>query len=155
MKKEFPCPHCPQVCSRNWNRKVHINRKHPNLGANTQQHNVGPAKDRHMERLFRQYEVNLEEKMKNRKEVEKDGVRQAFDNYLRAVMINQTQNHGNPRSAGLPPQLYNLIVAGNLVPIQTSDANGNIVIRYESLDMSPETSQIRSHRFNDKTEMII
>lgn len=38
-----------------------------------------------MERLFRQYEVNLEEKMKNRKKVEKDGVRQAFDDYLRVV----------------------------------------------------------------------
>jgi hypothetical protein len=102
-----------------------------------------------MERLFRQYEVNLEEKMKNRKEVEKDGVRQAFDNYLRAVMINQTQNHGNPCSAGLPPQLYNLIVAGNLVPIQTSDANGSIVIRYEPRNIADTIAPIQRQNGND------
>jgi hypothetical protein len=87
--------------------------------------------------------------MKNRKEVEKDGVRQAFDDYLRAVTIDQTLNHGNHHSAGLPPQLYYLIVAGNLVPIQTSDANGNIVIRYEPRNIADTIAQIQRKNGND------
>ena len=32
MKKGWPCPYCSQICSRHWNMKVHIQRKHPGKG---------------------------------------------------------------------------------------------------------------------------
>ncbi|HZD33904.1 MAG TPA: hypothetical protein VE130_01760 [Nitrososphaeraceae archaeon] len=66
-----------------------------------------------------------------------------------SVMINQTLNHGYHHSAGFPPQLYYLIVHGSLVPIQTSDANGNIVIRYEPRNIADAIAPIQRQNGND------
>jgi len=93
------------------------------------------------ERLIRQYEEdNSEERMTKRNELEKEGVRQAFDDCLRAMTINLTQNHGNPHPADLTLQL---VIAGILVPIQTSDANGNTVIRYEPRNVADTIAPVQ------------
>jgi hypothetical protein len=38
MKKGWHCPHCSQICSRHWNMKVHIQRKHLEIGGPAEAH---------------------------------------------------------------------------------------------------------------------
>ena len=92
------------------------------------------------ERLIRDYEQDrLEERLLKRKELEKAGVREGFEDYLRAMTIDLMQSRkmdqgGNgAMGMGMNPinNISSLITAGIMVPVQTIDSNGNIAIRYE------------------------
>lgn len=87
------------------------------------------------ERSIRRYqEEKLEERKTKSQEVEKDGVRDAYEDYLRAKTLNLMQNRsgeGNGTTADPLIQISNLIAAGKMVPVLTIDANGNRSIRYE------------------------
>lgn len=96
------------------------------------------------ERLIRQYEEDkLEERMMKRKKLEKDGVREAFEDYLRSMTLNQMQNRSKEGNGAADPlvQISNLVAAGTMVPVPTIDGNGNNAIRYELRNIATAPTQ--------------
>ena len=88
-----------------------------------------------MERFIRQTEEDkVEEKMKKqREELDKEGVRQAFEGYLRAMSLRQLQNLSRDGNSASDPLsvISNLVNAGMMVPVPAFDEKGNKEIRYE------------------------
>lgn len=98
------------------------------------------------ERFIRRYEEDkLEERMMKRKEPEKDGVHEAFEDYQRAMIISLMQNRSKEGNGAADPlvQISNLVAAGMMVSIPFIDANGNNAFRYElrNIAMAPTQSQ--------------
>lgn len=88
-----------------------------------------------MERFIRQTEEDkVEEKMKKQQEeLDKDGVRQAFESYFRALSLRQLQNLSRDGNSASDPLsvISNLVNAGMMVPVPVFDEKGNKEIRYE------------------------
>jgi hypothetical protein len=78
-------------------------------------------------------EDKLEKRLIKRKEHEKEGVREAFDHYEKAVIISLMQNRNKETNLATDPlvQISNLVAAGLLVPVQFIDSNGISATRYE------------------------